>query len=454
MTSHPSGRGGGRTHDDRLIEIQRPNDGALNNWAVYGLEVLSGTFLGRLPGSSQILSFTRQIVVNYLIGPPDFSQTGFHGSGGDAIGLIMVPSVYTGGINVWGLVRRALEDPDALPEAWGHTAIYVRHNGIITIATGFGPSTLSNSSAVVAGRDYATGRFDNALSMFNMVEALTIEFPLSRGTARTAATQLRTLMGGGPSDSIPGQLVATTRRMDPPMRDRDQRDLYYVTRPNNFENDDGSQRLIAQAIQNSRFTNCVRWAVTTLESIMGARLLASLARGRFSVLDLGPDHRVSAPNTSSQGRLIREVIYASNRNNGNAMILRGTNGNTRRPTVSSYPETIRVLYAMRTFFLITSVLSAAAHFYSGRSPMSLPTTVPRIATTMAVATTTQLTQEVTRLVGSVRQRNLHEGLSSLGVLGAAAFAIFAPGDNYGVLALMMGAYLIMALTNYFARRLR
>jgi hypothetical protein len=287
--------------------------------------------------------------------------------------------------------------------------------------------------------------------MFNMVEAMTIEFPVDSSTAQAAAKQLEKLMSGGSHSSSSG-VTSSYRNMPPPVKDYDGLDLYYVTKPNNFIS--GSQKETVSSIQNARFTNCVKWAVNTLESFVGAELLSQLYQeSRLNVLDLGPTRGITAPNTASQGRLFREVVYASKNKHGNAMILRGKiDKKETAPLVSSYPNKIRVLYTARTLFLITGTAFALRQY--GLPSFSMPTTLTRAGSSLVVATTTQISQEVTRLVNSVQKRESFEALRSLGVLGAAGLAIFAPGDNYGVLALMMGAYLIMALTNYFARRLR
>jgi hypothetical protein len=194
-------------------------------------------------------------------------QQGFAAAGPDAIGIVGVPRWFTPGARV----------PEAALDVWGHTAVYVRQGGRITLVRGFNPqmegsqllSFLRSSRAVEAGTEAVPAAIGSDAYLFTLTGSRSIEYPVSPAMAEMFAGRLPPT---GPV--VPGGAT-------PPL---------YTARPAVYQVCSGS--------------NCVLWAVEEAEAALGGPI-GPAARG-VSVTALGEEGTVVA-RTASQGRLIQFI---------------------------------------------------------------------------------------------------------------------------------------------------
>lgn len=404
-------------------EIDRPEGIGRENGAVLNIAPLVCQYVGSLRQRvTWVREFTARIRLYHFYGPVDFTETGFHGSGDEnAIGLIVMPSVQTKDSSVLKFVRRLIEDPDATSVAWGHTAIYVRKNGKILVARGFGPhgDVLGSADAIIGGTGSIAGKIHDDFGMFNMVEARTIEFPLTEDQAEEA-----------------GQRILNFRMYA--------RKLHYVTQPNLFVD------------KNTRFrehTNCLKWAIERMEEVMRAHLMSSVPDIRM--LDLGPSQQ-ELIGASSQGRLFQNVVYVSNNHPG-ALVLKSVTDNrteiNNRRVAGRFPQTLRILYAVRTLFLILGMAYfGGRHVYPN---LALPNTRTHALVAggfgmVAGIAHQRLIAEARQLYESIQQAEFVPFFRRAGLLGTMAVAFFAPGAAKGMLRWIAGGMGVYGITNLIA----
>jgi hypothetical protein len=214
------------------------------------------------------------------------AHVGFAPAGPNAVGIIVIPSAG------W---RAPI--PEGMMSFVGHTARYVRVNGIIVDvqlvgggtaqAVGFGPklsflgaawSALSGS--LKAGKEFA-GVISDDSKMFGMIQARTLEHPVSHAEAVAAANGLPTpgpvARGGQPRPGLP----PGTPKM-------------YSTRP-------------AKAQQPGEISNCGLWATRQNEAVLGGRIGAEgappVADIAQAATESGP--RRVVPGTAQQGYIVK-----------------------------------------------------------------------------------------------------------------------------------------------------
>jgi hypothetical protein len=162
-------------------------------------------------------------------------QYGFAATGLDSIGLIGFPRAGSGiGVQkIASFFENGLMSP---LESFGHTSVFVRQGGRITIVRGFQPTswqTLSNISEIFSKRPVPSS-ITNDLASFTRTTAQTVEWPVTAGSAEKMAMHLSTLE--------PTPAAGAT---------------HWVAHP---------------TAQNASATNCVKWSTTTVESQLGGRI--------------------------------------------------------------------------------------------------------------------------------------------------------------------------------------
>lgn len=130
-------------------------------------------FLGG--GSSSLLTAINQSLM----------RTGFASvSGGNGIGFIAIPRLWS---------QAGATVPESL-STWGHTAIYVRINGQITIVRGFTVESLQQamrySQAITSGEQAVAGTIANDSALFTITNARTVEWPVGADAAQRMANSL------------------------------------------------------------------------------------------------------------------------------------------------------------------------------------------------------------------------------------------------------------------------
>jgi hypothetical protein len=196
-------------------------------------------------------------------------QKGFAAAGPDAIGLVGMPR--------WGTQGARIIPEAGVFDSWGHTALYVRQGGRVTIVRGFNPRTdgrfllsfLRKSGAVEAGKAAVPAEIGEDAFLFTMTGARSIEYPVSPATAEALAGRLPSVGPVTPSGA-PSTL--------------------YTARPAVYR--------ICTA------SNCVLWAAEEAEAALGG-LIGPAAEG-VSVTALGEGGTVVA-RSASQGRYMRFV---------------------------------------------------------------------------------------------------------------------------------------------------
>jgi hypothetical protein len=98
---------------------------------------------------------------------------------GNALGIIIQPGPH----NFLEYATLAMTNTEEIANLWGHTALYVRHNGEIVRYIGFDPNRLAMFSRtgleVSSGRGGTTGYYYDEGPMFRSPDAVVLEFPLS-----------------------------------------------------------------------------------------------------------------------------------------------------------------------------------------------------------------------------------------------------------------------------------
>lgn len=298
-----------------------------------GLEALGG-------GSASFLAMTSRY----------FSTYGFAAAGPDAVGLVMFPRLGSPG--------------HLIPEsriAWGHTVMYVRRGGRITVLRSYGPRSLpgvvtSGMGAVERGTgsvaasirsgSYAPGR---GAPMWVQSGTRAIEWPVTPDAARIAAEAMPET-GPVPGGSVPGT---------------------------------GRYTGVPSTRGGSCGVNCVAWATERVEGVLGGRF-GPMGEGGVptSIADLGEGRMPGgSPMQASQGRAYgwvsesggpgtRSVIGYDTRTGARVVATLGEDGRmivnalpegaTGAPVVSQMSRGMRVMrWGGRVFF----VLGAAATVY-------------------------------------------------------------------------------------------
>jgi len=126
-------------------------------------------------------------------------QTGFVAAGTDAIGLVGIPRWFTPGAMV----------PESL-SSWGHTAVYVRQGGTISLVRGFTVEsmlgTLRNAGAIESGLAGTPAMIANDAGLFTRTGAMSIEYPVTAELAESMARRLPTT--GSPTGTTPATYTA------------------------------------------------------------------------------------------------------------------------------------------------------------------------------------------------------------------------------------------------------
>ncbi|MFD3401572.1 DUF4157 domain-containing protein [Kribbella sp. NPDC058693] len=191
---------------------------------------------------------------------------GFAAAGPNSIGVIALPQIRT----------PAVIDLARPLDRLGHTAVYVRQNGRIVWARGFGPkmtaSFMLRPDAASEGLAAVPGLVDNDISMFKSTSARTIEYPIDPRSAAQILAEHPT--GPGGTGGSPTS---------------------WTGRPNIF----ASKGQPASMCTNQ---NCVMYAIETVEGHLGGPV-GELGTG--SIIDI-PTSKTPpglARGTASQGKL-------------------------------------------------------------------------------------------------------------------------------------------------------
>jgi hypothetical protein len=184
---------------------------------------------------------------------------GFNAAGADAIGLVGVGSWFTPGAYV----------PETI-SIWGHTAIYIRQGGQVTMVRGFSPQLLEligNMKGVRYGSSTVPGAIGADASLFTLTGARAIEYPVSAELAARLAGKL----------PQPGPVAPNS--------------FQYTAEPASWA------RLNKPCVG----TNCLLWAANEAEAALGGPI-GPASKG-VSVAALGKTQIL--PSTASQGRFIQ-----------------------------------------------------------------------------------------------------------------------------------------------------
>lgn len=202
-------------------------------------------------------------------------------AGADAIGIVAVPSMnLTPGSAGFNLPDLSL-NPKLVANAWGHTAIIVRQNGVITRVIGFSPvkdlGFLKVMGAVNAGRTGVPSALTADAALLTSNSVMSLEYPM---TPERVAAFVESLPEIGPGNR-PGV---------PEL---------YTARPAEWA------KLPGRPVEPFCVaSNCGSWAVTKVQN----GTAGTVGRiGQGSVIDLGPKPGSpvgAAPGTGAQAQIV------------------------------------------------------------------------------------------------------------------------------------------------------
>jgi hypothetical protein len=267
--------------------------------------------------------------------------SGLAAAGESAIGLVALPRVE---LNPFKPNFHML-DPAAPSTLWGHTAVYVRQNGRISLVRGFSPDThspgglatlLRNSAAIEAGTGSITSVVGSDAHMFASNAARSLEYPISPELAARYAQELDPV-GQGRAVGAPGEYTARPAR-------------WAAAHPE-------VQRPFCVA------ANCVQWAVEQVEGRLGGTVGRA---GEGPITALG-SKGASVPGTSGQGQMMGlmtdvEAAGAAGRPNP-AYGMPGAAGGAG-PVAGSVPPGVKVMRIGGRVFLVAGVAAGAYEVYA------------------------------------------------------------------------------------------
>lgn len=190
-------------------------------------------------------------------------RTGLQAAGPDAIGIVGIPRLGSPG-------ARIPESFAHLLDSWGHSAIYVRQGGEVTIVRGFNPilqQLVGNTSAVRSGAGGVAAEISADAYLFTMTSARSIEYPVSPALAAELAGTLPPTGPIAPGGALPHQYTAMPAVENLPCQ-----------------------------------SNCGLYAVETAEAALGGRIGPSSSGVPITELSSTGE---AVPRTASQGRLMR-----------------------------------------------------------------------------------------------------------------------------------------------------
>ncbi len=267
--------------------------------------------------------------------------SGLAAAGDFAIGLVGIPRTQmnplAGNFNML--------DVAAPLDYWGHTAVYVRQNGRITLVRGFNPDAgslrslaglLRNSSAIESGTAAMTSVVSDDAYLFASNAARSMEYRIAAELAARYANELSPT-GLGESVGAPGQ---------------------YTARPSEWA------RLHPEAERPFCVaSNCGQWAVEQVERRLGGPVGRT---GQGTVTALG-EGGATVPGTASQGRIMRlmgdvETAAAAGRSNPVSGMPGAVGG--AGPVAGSVPMGIRVMRIGGRVFLVGGIAAGAYEVYA------------------------------------------------------------------------------------------
>jgi hypothetical protein len=230
--------------------------------ALRGAQVLGGAYAGaRLPINAALL------------------DQGFAAAGDTAVGMVAIPRQLLNPLSP----NFRMIDPAAPLDVWGHTAMYVRRGGRITVVRGFNPQMNTVSSFldvarggddIVAGARGVTADISADAYLFRATASRSIEWPVSAATAEQLVSGLPGTGPVAPGSGQPGLYTA-----DPAAFAAAHPELGPV---------------------GCTGSNCGLWAAQQIEPSIGGPIGRP---GQPPIMDLGPGGS-TVPGAARQGRLI------------------------------------------------------------------------------------------------------------------------------------------------------
>ncbi len=315
---------------------------------IYGMNWLDG----------QVVDLHAALNITSIIGPPQFNlisgKTGVRCS----IGLVMVSSTSSSNI-LFGVIQdliTLINCPKLYEKKWGHTALFVRIDGVITFSVGFGANglTIFSQGKVRGGRPHSGRIYDN-MYMFDLPTAQTVEFEVEKIVAQKAIKEL-------------GEILRRFEKGEKLI-------TQYTTAPEQLIERDVQ---VTELFQDQKgFKNCLLWSVQHLERLLGANLVVKNSPrsmvNNLRVVDIGPTNdprAIKYKSSSRQGRLVREILYLSADKQQMAIVQDereelqiDEEAVVGEAVVRGYPRTLRLIR------LLSHVMVIAGTFYFGRDAL-------------------------------------------------------------------------------------
>ncbi|MEW5930934.1 MAG: hypothetical protein AB1941_26015 [Gemmatimonadota bacterium] len=207
------------------------------------------------------------------------STQGFAAAGDTAVGLVAVPRMQMNPLarnfNFW--------DPAAPLDAWGHTAMYVRQGGRVTVVRGFNPQmgtpaqflkVVFGGEGIVRGTDRIASAVSSDAYLFTSTAARTMEWPVS---PQAAVRLVEGLPEVGPV--LPGSGHAP----------------FYTASPAQWAAANPGHGPVGCV-----GSNCGLWATQQIEPVLGGRIGQT---GQLPVMDIEAGG-VEMPGVARQGKLM------------------------------------------------------------------------------------------------------------------------------------------------------
>lgn len=320
----------------QLIPIESPPPGLLDRIPDGELVELTPELLQEASGPAQPVSASGGDGESAGIDVLTYGAPGLAGAGG---GMVAAQNSLLGrygfaaaGENAIGIVATGRPPGPLSPLSWGHTAVYIRQNGVITTVRGFNPDMRAPTNlmqtllgGVEEGTGHVPARITNDAGMFRSMFARSLEYPVP--------PEFMARMPGLPEPGMAGPAGAPE---------------FYTARPAVYESN-----FPGTAGANS---NCGLWGCGEV----GQRLGGPVGRaGQGPIVDVGRGG-TSVPRTAHQPEILSMIdeAHAAGRAGGPSPI--ETPPGAMGPAVAGRPSTgMQVLKVGGRIMLVVGVAAGA-----------------------------------------------------------------------------------------------
>jgi hypothetical protein len=323
--------------------VARIDHAPREGWVVYGLRVLLNVVV-TVPSVmvNQVIRVVRSTTVPAQV--QSVRLRGITAAGPDAIGIVSMPSGPTS-LRRWREWARGLAalaaNPGDVAHLWGHTAVYVRQGGIVTLVLGFGPSdpvhTVLHSSGIVSGLEATPGAVHDDRAMLTSANVRTAEWAVSDAMAERFY-----------------QCLQAARRQ---------------TCPNQYTAVASVHRQYRLVSEWQEFSNCILWVADQFQESLGAVMLSNqvgpLEASRHNLIPVeqlrrSPTGPFWYPGEGSQSQLMTHYTAV-----GGVQLDFPHGGGLLAPTIGALPPSLQILMVGRTLFLVTGMVTTALDLYRG-----------------------------------------------------------------------------------------